>query len=140
MRPDAIVATGRSDHPNQVNNVLGFPYVFRGALDVRARKINMAMKVAAVRALAALAREDVPEQVVRAYGGREFRFVESKNERRRYVETVKEGQLLGLALLALVVPNSDVHIYRWLASDQYRARQRAGRLQPRSYTRTFSPG
>jgi malate dehydrogenase (oxaloacetate-decarboxylating)(NADP+) len=73
-RPDVIMATGRSDYPNQVNNVLGFPYIFRGALDVRARKINLAMKVAAVQALAALAKEDVPEQVVKAYEGHEFRF------------------------------------------------------------------
>jgi malate dehydrogenase (oxaloacetate-decarboxylating)(NADP+) len=67
-RPDAIVATGRSDYPNQVNNVLGFPYIFRGALDVRARSINEPMKLAAVHALAALAREPVPEDVHRAYG------------------------------------------------------------------------
>ena len=67
-RPDAIVATGRSDYPNQVNNVLGFPFVFRGALDCRARKITEEMKVAATRALAALAREDVPDKVLRAYG------------------------------------------------------------------------
>jgi malate dehydrogenase (oxaloacetate-decarboxylating)(NADP+) len=68
-RPDAIVATGRSDYPNQVNNVLGFPFIFRGALDVRATEINEAMKVAAVHALAELAREDVPDAVIRAYGG-----------------------------------------------------------------------
>ena len=67
-RPDAIVGTGRSDFPNQVNNVLGYPYIFRGALDVRARAINEAMKVAAARALAALAKEDVPDEVLRAYG------------------------------------------------------------------------
>ncbi len=73
-RPDAIVATGRSDFPNQVNNVLGFPYIFRGALDVRATKINEAMKMAAVRALAELARQDVPDAVIRAYGGRPIRF------------------------------------------------------------------
>jgi malate dehydrogenase (oxaloacetate-decarboxylating)(NADP+) len=73
-RPDAIVATGRSDYPNQVNNVLGFPYIFRGALDVRATTINDAMKVAAVHALADLAREDVPDAVRRAYGGHPLRF------------------------------------------------------------------
>ncbi len=67
-RPDAIVATGRSDFPNQVNNVLGFPSIFRGALDVRARAINEEMKVAATHALAALAKEDVPDSVLRAYG------------------------------------------------------------------------
>jgi len=69
IRGDAIVATGRSDYPNQVNNVLGFPYIFRGALDVRATTINEAMKVAAAQALAALAREDVPDEVAAAYQG-----------------------------------------------------------------------
>jgi malate dehydrogenase (oxaloacetate-decarboxylating)(NADP+) len=69
VRPDAIVATGRSDYPNQVNNVLGFPYIFRGALDVRAREINLPMKIAAAQALAALAREDVPDEVATAYRG-----------------------------------------------------------------------
>ncbi len=68
MRPDAIVATGRSDYPNQVNNVLGFPYIFRGALDVRATTINEAMKLAAARALAELARAPVPDEVALAYG------------------------------------------------------------------------
>ena len=67
-RADVIMATGRSDYPNQVNNVLGFPFIFRGALDVRARAINEEMKVAATRALAALAKEDVPDMVLRAYG------------------------------------------------------------------------
>ncbi len=67
VRHDAIVATGRSDYPNQVNNVLGFPYIFRGALDVRARTINDAMKIAAAQALAELAREDVPDEVATAY-------------------------------------------------------------------------
>jgi len=74
VRPDAIVATGRSDYPNQVNNVLGFPYIFRGALDVRASTINMEMKIAAVHALAQLAREDVPDDVARAYQGARPRF------------------------------------------------------------------
>ncbi|MFN5758015.1 MAG: NADP-dependent malic enzyme [Sphingomonadaceae bacterium] len=69
VRPDAIVATGRSDYPNQVNNVLGFPFIFRGALDVRATAINDAMKIAAARALAELARQQVPEEVAAAYGG-----------------------------------------------------------------------
>ena len=68
VRPDAIVATGRSDYPNQVNNVLGFPYLFRGALDIHARAINDEMKIACARALAALAREDVPDEVAMAYG------------------------------------------------------------------------
>ena len=70
VRTDAIMATGRSDYPNQINNVLGFPYIFRGALDVRARAINMEMKIAAAHALAALAREDVPDEVAAAYGAR----------------------------------------------------------------------
>jgi malate dehydrogenase (oxaloacetate-decarboxylating)(NADP+) len=70
VRPDAIIATGRSDYPNQVNNVLGFPFIFRGALDVRATAINDAMKIAAAEALAELAREPVPEEVAAAYGGR----------------------------------------------------------------------
>lgn len=70
VREDAIVATGRSDYPNQVNNVLGFPFIFRGALDVNARTINEEMKIAAANALAHLAREDVPDEVAAAYGGR----------------------------------------------------------------------
>ncbi|GLS42611.1 malic protein NAD-binding protein [Methylobacterium brachythecii] len=74
IRTDAIVATGRSDYPNQVNNVLGFPYIFRGALDVRASAINMEMKIAAAEALAALAREDVPDEVAAAYQGSRPRF------------------------------------------------------------------
>ena len=74
VRSDCIVATGRSDYPNQVNNVLGFPYIFRGALDVRASTINMEMKIAAAQALAALAREDVPDEVAAAYQGARPRF------------------------------------------------------------------
>jgi len=74
VRRDAIVATGRSDYPNQINNVLGFPYIFRGALDVRARTINDAMKIAAAKAIAALAREDVPDEVDAAYVGRRLRY------------------------------------------------------------------
>jgi malate dehydrogenase (oxaloacetate-decarboxylating)(NADP+) len=68
VRPDAIIATGRSDYPNQVNNVMGFPYIFRGALDVRASQINEEMKIAAAQALAKLAREEVPDEVTAAYG------------------------------------------------------------------------
>ncbi|MBS0536517.1 MAG: NADP-dependent malic enzyme [Proteobacteria bacterium] len=70
VRDDAIMATGRSDYPNQINNVLGFPFIFRGALDVRASTINMEMKIAAAKALAQLAREDVPDEVAATYGGR----------------------------------------------------------------------
>jgi len=78
-RPDVIMATGRSDYPNQVNNVLGFPFIFRGALDCRARAINKEMKIAAVQSLAALAREDVPDEVCHAYG------VESLHFDREYI-------------------------------------------------------
>ncbi|MEJ6789586.1 NADP-dependent malic enzyme [Brevundimonas sp. BR2-1] len=74
VRTDAIIATGRSDYVNQVNNVLAFPYLFRGALDVRARQINHEMKVACAQALAALAREDVPDEVAAAYRGRKLKF------------------------------------------------------------------
>jgi len=74
VRSDAIMATGRSDYPNQVNNVLGFPFIFRGALDVAATDINEEMKLAAAHALADLAREDVPDQVIRAYGGKAVKF------------------------------------------------------------------
>ena len=74
VRADAVIATGRSDYPNQINNVLGFPYIFRGALDVRASTINDAMKIAAAHALADLAREDVPDEVNAAYRGRNLRY------------------------------------------------------------------
>ncbi len=76
VRDDIIMATGRSDYPNQVNNVLGFPFIFRGALDVQARAINMDMKIAAVKALADLAKEDVPDSVIRAYGNEPIHFGE----------------------------------------------------------------
>ncbi len=74
VRPDGIVATGRSDYPNQVNNVLGFPFIFRGALDTQSRKINLQMKLAASKALADLTKQPVPEPVIRAYGGQEISF------------------------------------------------------------------
>jgi len=73
-RPDVIIATGRSDYPNQVNNVLGFPFVFRGALDVRASAINEEMKLAVTHALAALAKEEVPDSVCKAYGVAKLQF------------------------------------------------------------------
>lgn len=73
-RSDVIMATGRSDYPNQINNVLGFPFIFRGALDVRARRITEGMKMAAAKALAALAKEEIPEEVRAAYGGRSFSY------------------------------------------------------------------
>ena len=74
VRPDAIIATGRSDYPNQINNVLGFPYIFRGALDVRATTINEDMKAAAAHAIASLAREDVPDEVDMAYSGQHLKY------------------------------------------------------------------
>lgn len=74
VRKDIIMATGRSDHPNQVNNVLGFPFIFRGALDVRATKINEEMKLAAVKAIASLAKETIPEEVIEAYGEKNISF------------------------------------------------------------------
>src|SRR5262249_40578718 len=74
VRKDAIIATGRSDYPNQANNVLGFPYIFRGALDGRASTLNDQMKIAAAQALAALAREDTPDEVDAAYSGRRLRY------------------------------------------------------------------
>ncbi len=74
VRPDAIIATGRSDYPNQVNNVLGFPYIFRGALDARASAINIDMKIAATKALADLAKQDVPDEVSNAYSGQHLQF------------------------------------------------------------------
>jgi malate dehydrogenase (oxaloacetate-decarboxylating)(NADP+) len=73
-RPNAIIGTGRSDYPNQINNVMCFPFLFRGALDTRATEINEAMKIAAATALAELAREDVPFEVLAAYQGREMKF------------------------------------------------------------------
>ena len=69
VRSDAIIATGRSDYPNQVNNLIGFPYIFRGALDVQAKEINEEMKIAAAKSIALLAKENVPDEVVSAYGG-----------------------------------------------------------------------
>ena len=74
VRPDAIIGTGRSDYPNQINNVLCFPFIFRGALDVGATTINEAMKLATVRALAALAHAEIPEAVAKAYGAHSLRF------------------------------------------------------------------
>ena len=84
-RPDAIIATGRSDYPNQVNNVLGFPFIFRGALDVRATTINEEMKIAAANALAELARQAVPEEVAAAYGGKATASAPITSSRRRSI-------------------------------------------------------
>lgn len=74
MREDAIIATGRSDYPNQINNVMCFPFLFRGTLDTRAREINEQMKMAAALALADLARQEVPDEVARAYEGKRFSY------------------------------------------------------------------
>ena len=84
-RPDAMICTGRSDYPNQVNNVLCFPYIFRGALDVGATTINEEMKAAAVKAIAALARETPSEVVARAYGGEAHPFGASRSSRARSI-------------------------------------------------------
>jgi len=109
VRPDAIIATGRSDFPNQVNNVLGFPFIFRGALDVRAKKINMEMKVAASEALAALARKEVPEYISDLYGtkvefGREY-LIPKPFDKRLIVEV--SSAVAGAALRSGVSSYSD---------------------------------
>ena len=97
VRPEAIVSTGRSDYPNQINNVLGFPFIFRGALDVQASTINEAMKIAAAKALAALAQEDVPDQVAAAFLGRQVKSGTDMSARRlrseaRYPRSACRGQ------------------------------------------------
>jgi malate dehydrogenase (oxaloacetate-decarboxylating)(NADP+) len=94
IRSDAIVATGRSDYPNQVNNLIGFPYIFRGALDVRAKEINEEMKMAAAKAIALLAREEVPDEVVSAYGGER-----PKYGREYIIPSTFDPRLIGLFLL-----------------------------------------
>jgi malate dehydrogenase (oxaloacetate-decarboxylating)(NADP+) len=116
-RKDAILATGRSDHPNQVNNVLGFPYIFRGALDVRATEINEEMKLAAVRALAQLAKEPVPDMVVKAYGtdklqfGREYLIPKPLDP--RLITTVSPA----VARAAMESGMAKNHITDWAAYD-----------------------
>jgi malate dehydrogenase (oxaloacetate-decarboxylating)(NADP+) len=115
-RPDAIVATGRSDFPNQVNNVLGFPFIFRGALDVRATTVNDQMELAATKALAALAREDVPDAVRRAYGverlefGREYIIPKPFDAR----VLIWEASAVAQAAMETGVAQApiDIHIYR----------------------------
>lgn len=115
VRPDAIVATGRSDYPNQVNNVLGFPYLFRGALDIHARAINDEMKIACANALAKLAREDVPDEVAMAYGrklsfGRDYIIPTPFDPRLIYVippAVAKAGMDTGVARRPIV----DLHAY-----------------------------
>ncbi|WP_019946309.1 NADP-dependent malic enzyme [Hymenobacter aerophilus] len=122
-RPDLIMATGRTDHPNQVNNVLGFPYIFRGALDVRATEINEAMKLAAVRALSELAKEAVPEMVNRAYGDNTLSFGRTylipKPLDPRLITTVSPA----VARAAMESGVARVHITDWAAyEDDIRAR------------------
>ncbi|MFZ5443141.1 MAG: NADP-dependent malic enzyme [Myxococcota bacterium] len=126
-RPDAIVATGRSDFPNQVNNVLGFPFIFRGALDVRARRINEDMKMAAARALAALAREDVPDSVSHAYGGQKFEFGPDY-----IIPKPFDPRVLLWVAPAVAKAAMDTGVARLpVALDEYR--ERLHRMQSRSY-------
>ena len=126
VRPDAIMATGRSDYPNQINNVLGFPYIFRGALDVRASTINMEMKIAAAEALAALAREDVPDEVARAYSGRRLRYgpdyiIPAPFDPRLIVTVPKAVAEAAIATGVARRPLADIHAYE---------QQLSGRLDP----------
>src|SRR6478736_9833705 len=129
MRPDAIIATGRSDYPNQVNNVLGFPYIFRGALDVRASTINEAMKIAAAEALAKLAREDVPDEVDRAYSGRRLRYGAD------YIVPVPfDPRLISVVSSAVAQAAMDSGVARKQIADmaEYR-RELSGRLDPTNH-------
>jgi malate dehydrogenase (oxaloacetate-decarboxylating)(NADP+) len=129
VRKDAIIATGRSDYPNQINNVLGFPYIFRGALDVRARTINEEMKVAAAEALAKLAREDVPDEVDRAYSGRRLRYGPE------YVMPVPfDPRLISTVSAAVAQAAMDSGVARRPIPDmaEYR-RALSGRLDPTSH-------
>ncbi|SFS05379.1 NADP-dependent malic enzyme [Sphingomonas jatrophae] len=123
-RPDAIVATGRSDYPNQVNNVLGFPFIFRGALDVRATAINEEMKLAAARALADLARQQVPEEVALAYGGNAPKF-----GRDYIIPAPFDPRLIEVVPMAVARAAMDTGVARQpiLDMDAYQARLR-GRL------------
>jgi malate dehydrogenase (oxaloacetate-decarboxylating)(NADP+) len=129
VRADAIIATGRSDYANQINNVLGFPYIFRGALDVRARTINEEMKIAAAEALAKLAREDVPDEVDRAYSGRRLRYGPD------YVVPVPfDPRLISFVSTAVAQAAVDSGVARKPIVDmaEYR-RQLSGRLDPTSH-------
>jgi malate dehydrogenase (oxaloacetate-decarboxylating)(NADP+) len=117
-RPDVIMATGRSDYPNQVNNVLGFPFIFRGALDVRARAINMEMKLAAAHALAALAKEDVPDSVINAYGGTRFSFGPEYIIPKPFDPRVLTWEALAVARAAVETGVARLPVADW---DEYRA-------------------
>ncbi len=126
VRDDAIIATGRSDYPNQINNVLGFPYIFRGALDVRASTINDEMKIAAAYALAELAREDIPDEVDKAYGGRRLRYGPN------YIVPVPFDPRLIVAVpmaVAKAAMDSGVANYPRADLDAYR-QELSGRLDP----------
>jgi malate dehydrogenase (oxaloacetate-decarboxylating)(NADP+) len=128
-RADAIIATGRSDYANQINNVLGFPYIFRGALDVRARTINEEMKIAAADALARLAREDVPDEVDRAYSGRRLRYGPE------YIVPVPfDPRLISVVSSAVAKAAMDSGVARRPIPDmaEYR-RALAGRLDPTNH-------
>ena len=117
-RTDVIMATGRSDYPNQINNVLGFPFIFRGALDVRARKITENMKMAAAKALAALAKEPVPEEVRKAYGGEDFSFGRNYIVPKPFDPRVIEYEAVAVAKAACDDGVADKPISDW---DGYRA-------------------
>ncbi len=125
VRDDAIMATGRSDYPNQINNVLGFPYIFRGALDVRATTINMEMKIAAAHALADLAREDVPDEVAAAYGVR-------PKFGRDYIIPVPFDPRLIYAVPPAIARGRDGHRRRAQADRGHAGLSRAAALAPRS--------
>jgi malate dehydrogenase (oxaloacetate-decarboxylating)(NADP+) len=126
VRPDCIIATGRSDYPNQVNNVLGFPFIFRGALDVRASTINDAMKVAAAEALAMLAREDVPEEVAGAGAGTSLRFGPEY-----IIPNAFDPRLISRIPPAVAKAAMDSGVARKPIADLHRyARDLAGRLDP----------
>jgi malate dehydrogenase (oxaloacetate-decarboxylating)(NADP+) len=129
VRGDAIIATGRSDYPNQINNVLGFPYIFRGALDVRARTINEEMKIAAAEALAKLAREDVPDEVDRAYSGRRLRYGPE------YIVPVPfDPRLISVVSSAVAKAAMDSGVARRPIADMAEyLRELAGRLDPTNH-------
>jgi malate dehydrogenase (oxaloacetate-decarboxylating)(NADP+) len=126
VRDDAIMATGRSDYPNQINNILGFPYIFRGALDVRAKTINDAMKIAAAEALAALAREDVPDEVAAAYKGSRPRY-----GREYIIPTPFDPRLISAVPSAVAKAAMDSGVARKLIVDMDAyVNQLGGRLNP----------
>ncbi|MBT5457195.1 MAG: NADP-dependent malic enzyme [Rhodospirillaceae bacterium] len=126
VRDDAIIATGRSDYPNQINNVLGFPYIFRGALDVRASTINNDMKIAAAKALAALAREDVPDEVAAAYSGEHLKY-----GREYLIPTPFDPRLITAVPMAVAQAAMDSSIARnpIIDMDRYEA-ELSARLNP----------